>query len=215
MIQNVNKTNKQFTIRTIKITYTGSSSSKENSDLAFSESTDLSFDLYNNSDVQVISYSTSSTGEVTVEESEYATFSVDQTNKKITVTPKTVTPSKQTITVTQAEDDNYYKGTATFSFTVADSTPFEGGDITFDATEDKGSGSINKFPVTLTCSSGTLNNGSEYRFNANSTTTLSTTSGKITKIEFTEANNQYPISNLKPSDGSIKNYVWEGNVTSV
>lgn len=219
MIQNVNETNTQLRIQTIEITYTGSSSSKENSDLALSESTDLSFDLYNNSDAQVISYSTSSTGEVTVEENDYATFAVDQTNKTITVTPKAVTPNKQTITVTQAEDNNYYKGTSSFSFTVVDSTPFSGGVITFDATVDKGinsqgEASIVSGPVTLASTNCNFGRGDDYRIYKNADMTISTSQGKITKIVFT-ASEGYPPSNISTETGSYEDGVWEGKESSI
>ena len=84
----------------------------------------LNFDLYNNRDAQVIHYTTSSTGAVTVGINSYVTFLVDEQNKTITVTPKTsVTPSPQTITVSQAADDNYTMGKATFKVDVTNSDP--------------------------------------------------------------------------------------------
>ena len=84
----------------------------------------LNFDLYNNSSAQTISYTTSSTGAVTVSGGEgYVTTSVDETNKTITVTPTAVTPSAQTITVNQAADDDYNAGTATFTVSVTNSDP--------------------------------------------------------------------------------------------
>jgi len=77
----------------------------------------LSFDL-NNSSAQTISYTTSSTGAVTVSESDYVTITVDESNKKITVTPKAVTPSARTITVNQAATDTYAAGSATFTVSI-------------------------------------------------------------------------------------------------
>ena len=77
----------------------------------------LSFDL-NNSSAKTISYTTSSTGAVTVSESDYVTITVDENNKKITVTPKAVTPSAQTITVNQAATDTYAAGSATFTVSI-------------------------------------------------------------------------------------------------
>ena len=92
----------------------------------------LRFDLYNNSTAQTISYTTSSTGAVTVGESDYATFDVNESAKTITVTPKTtVTPSAQTITVSQAADATYNAGSATFTVTVTDSTPIPNHTATF------------------------------------------------------------------------------------
>lgn len=83
----------------------------------------LSFDLYNNSDAQVINYTTSSTGAVSIANNSFATFSVDQVNKTITVTPTAVTPSAQTITVNQAADDTYKAGSVTFTINVTNSNP--------------------------------------------------------------------------------------------
>ena len=83
----------------------------------------LNFDLYNNSSAQVINYTTSSTGDVTIANCEYATFDINKTAKTITVTPTSVTPSAQTITVNQAADESYDTGTATFTLTITDSTP--------------------------------------------------------------------------------------------
>ena len=95
------------------------------SDLALTGApVELSFDLYNNSSAQTVSYTTSSTGAVTVSGGDgYVTTSVSGTT--ITVTPVAVTPSAQTITITvsQAADATYAAGTATFTVTVTDSTP--------------------------------------------------------------------------------------------
>ena len=92
--------------------------------LALTGNTNLSFDLYNNASAQTISYTTSSTGAVTVSGGDgYVTTSVDETNKTITVTPIAVTPSAQTITVSQAADDDYNAGTATFTVSVTNSDP--------------------------------------------------------------------------------------------
>ena len=87
----------------------------------------LSFDLYNNSAAQTISYTTSSTGAVTVSANDYVTTTVDATNKTITVTPIAVTPSEQTITVSQAADDTYAAGSVTFTVTITNSDPNQPG----------------------------------------------------------------------------------------
>jgi hypothetical protein len=82
----------------------------------------LSFDLNTNSSPQVIHYTTSSTGAVTVSGGDgYVTTSVS--GNTITVTPTAVTPSAQTITVNQAADETYAAGSATFTVTIDDSTP--------------------------------------------------------------------------------------------
>ena len=208
----------------VTITYNAEAAVLDPSDLALSGNTELTFDLYDNADAQVIHYTTSSTGAVSVVENGYVTTVVDETNKTITVTPVAVTPSAQTITVNQAGDDNYASGSTTFTVTIADNTPFLGGDVTFDATVDKdlsnvaqGAGSITKSGVTFACDNGILGNGSEYRIYKNSTTTFSTENGTITNIAFTCTSNN-PASNFGAmtgftTDGS--NGTWTGNATSV
>ena len=79
------------------------------------------FDLYNNAHTQVINYTTSSTGAVSIAANAYANFSIDQVNKKITITPKAKTPSTQTITINQAAAGKYLAGSTTFSLTVNNS----------------------------------------------------------------------------------------------
>ena len=87
----------------------------------------LSFDLYNNSSAQTVSYTTSGTGAVTVSGGEgYVTTSVNASDKTITVTPTAVTPSAQTITVSQAADATHDAGSVTFTVSVNDSSPIEG-----------------------------------------------------------------------------------------
>ncbi len=99
-----------------------SGGSLADSDLAFSgDNSALAFDITNGATAQTISYTTSSTGAVSVSSSNYATFSVDATNKTITVTPTAATPSTQTITVSQLADDNYKAGSFTFTIDVTQS----------------------------------------------------------------------------------------------
>lgn len=111
----------------IVITYSTSGSSLNPSDLAISNaSTDLSFDLYNNGAAQVINYTTSSTGAITItpeSPTSYFSYVHDATAKTITVTPLATTPSAQTITISQAADDDYYGGTAKFTVSVVNSDP--------------------------------------------------------------------------------------------
>ena len=84
----------------------------------------LNFDLYNNATAQTISYTTSSTGEVSVESGAYdVSCYVDNDAKTITVTPMAVTNGSQTVTVNQAADGTYKAGSVTFTVTVTDSTP--------------------------------------------------------------------------------------------
>ena len=111
----------------IDIAYsTGGGSSQSQSDLAITnQSTGLTFDLYNNTTAQVINYTTSSTGAITITpaQSDYFTYVHDAAAKTITVTPTAVTPSAQTVTISQEADDDYYAGTATFTVSVANSDP--------------------------------------------------------------------------------------------
>ena len=187
------------------------------SDLSLSP-TELSFDFYNDSEAKTITISTSSTGAISVSDNDYVTCELN--GNTITVTPLTnITPQPQTITVSQAADDNYSAGSATFTFEITDSTPFTGGNVTFDATVDKGinssgSGSITKNVVTFACTSCNLSDGAAYRLYSGSTTTISTTSGVITGISFTMASN-YASTLLSTTTGTYSEGTWSGNAESV
>ena len=126
---NFGKTSGQCRITKIVVTYTagGGSSTLDDCDLALNNApVALSFDLYNNASAQAISYTTSSTGAVTVSASEYIETVVDENAKTITVTPKKKTNGDQVITVIQAADENYKTGSTTFTVTITDSTPETG-----------------------------------------------------------------------------------------
>ena len=97
---------------------------KDDCDLALTGTTDLEFDLYNDADAKVINYTTSSTGTVTVVNSEYINAVVGEGT--ITVTPLKKTNGEVEITVNQAADDDYKAGSATFTVTIDDSTPKTG-----------------------------------------------------------------------------------------
>lgn len=183
----------------------------------------LNFDLYNNASAQVLNYSTSSTGAVTVSSSEYIETEVDAVNKTITVTPVKKTASEQTITVNQAADATYAAGSVTFTVSIGDSTPFTGGDVTFTASSDMGTSPITKQVVTFTCSNGVLNNGSEYRLYKNSETTFSLSNEAIasgyviTGIAFTGVSGN-PASGFASQDGwttNGNNGTWTGSASSV
>ena len=119
-------TNGQVRFTNIDVVYVSDGSTQTASDLAIASPTgDLTFDLYNNTTAQVISYTTSSTGAITITpaESIYFSYVHDATAKTITVTPLAVTPSAQTVTIDQEADDNYYGGTATFTVSVVNSDP--------------------------------------------------------------------------------------------
>lgn len=163
-LTNTGESGTQVAVSIAAITYESSSNLQSN-DLALTGApVALSFDLYNNSDAQVISYTTSSTGAVTVSGGEdYVTTSIDVDNKTITVTPTTVTPDAQTITIHQAADETYAAGSATFTVNISDTTPFDGGDITFVAGTDVGQTTSNnsadeviKSVVTMSCTDAAL-----------------------------------------------------------
>ena len=118
---------KRIYISAMTVYYDDSGSQLANSDFALTGApVALTFDLYNNADAQTISYTSSSTGAVTVSESEYVEAVVNETAKTITVTPKKKSREAQTITVSQAADNTYKAGSATFTVTIADSTPTTG-----------------------------------------------------------------------------------------
>ena len=123
-----------------------------------------------------------------------------------------------TITASYAGESGVYSGSSTtYELTVSDSTPFAGGEITFVAGTDVGTSTgtnpdqITKSGVTVSSTSAALA-AAQYRFYKNSVTTISTTSGTITKIVFTHCDNSYPISNLTNIDS---NGTWTGSATSV
>ena len=91
--------------------------------------------------------------------------------------------------------------------------------VTFDATVDKGESPLSKSNISMACSSGVLNNSSEYRLYKNSTTTFECSVGNITKIEFTGVSGN-PVSGFgDPEVGNLvtdgNDGVWIGNAASV
>ena len=93
----------------------------QDSDLSLSP-TALSFDLYDDAESKTITISTSSTGAISVSNNAYVTTQVNGV-ASITVTPVAVTPETQTITVSQAADNTYNAGEATFTVSIANTTP--------------------------------------------------------------------------------------------
>lgn len=147
-------TTKRFVIWGVNAEEVSSGSNQQDSDLALENApVALSFDLYNNYQAQTISYTTSSTGAVTVSSNAAASFYVDEDNQTITVTPMAVTSSTQTITVNQTADANYYAGSVTFTIDVDDSTPI----VSHTAT----------FSVNGTTTTAEFNEGADIVFPAN------------------------------------------------
>ncbi len=93
----------------------------QDSDLSLSP-TALTFDLFDDAEAKAITISTSSTGAISVSNNAYVSTAVNGV-ATITVTPVAVTPEAQTITVSQAADNTYNAGEATFTVSVANSTP--------------------------------------------------------------------------------------------
>ena len=111
-------------------------------------------------------------------------------------------------TITATTDDGSF--TATCTVTVENV-------VTFDATSDTGISPLSKSGVSFSCSNGVQNNGSEYRLYKNSETTISVTSGKITKIVFTGVSGN-PASGFGSQSGWTtdgNNGTWTGSSTSV
>ena len=203
------------------------------SDLALANApVSLNFDLYNNNTPQVINYTTSSTGEVSVVNSDYASFVVNQTAKTITVTPIAVTNGAQTITVNQAADETYAAGSATFTLNITDSTPFNGV-ATFVAGTDVGTSTatgntdkISKHGITISSTNAAFATA-QYRMYKSSQTTVSISEGLISegyiikRIVFTGEDSDNPISGFQnPSTGAWNpkeslTGTWEGEATSV
>ena len=184
----------------------------------------LTFDLYNNSSAQTISYTTSSTGTVSVQENDYVTANVDQQNKTITVTPKAITNGNQTITVNQAADATYLAGSKTFTVNITDSTP----GVVFIAGTDLGSTTGNNSPDQMTKENVTISSTDaafateQYRLYQSSVTTITVPAGYyITSIVFTGAETDKPISNLSVNDNNgvyvVENNIgtWTGSSSSV
>ncbi|MGI6231376.1 MAG: hypothetical protein ACOYJF_00815 [Prevotella sp.] len=100
--------------------------------------------------------------------------------------------------------------------------------VTFDATTNLGSstsrgeGSVTLDGVTISNTDGILGNGSEYRFYQNSTTTVTSTVGNITNIEFTctaSGTSKYGPGNFTSDAGSYtyseKVGTWTGSAATV
>ena len=196
----------------------------QESDFTLTGTTDLTFDLYDNSEAQVINYRTSSTGAVTVADNAYVSTVVG--NNTITVTPLKKTNGEVEITVNQAKDENYKAGSATFKVTITDSTPV--GDISeetinisdFGLAQGDDLTTYEGKAVTLTWSKGSNSNapkayekGSEARFYKGNTLTFTATKA-IAQIEFTYSNG-YNGNNFTASTGTMDDGVWTGEATEV
>ena len=123
---NTNNANVRIDNISLVVTTAGGGGDLEDSDLAITDApVALVFDMNNNSAAQTVSYTTSSTGAITISPatSDYFTLVHDTGNKTITVTPLAVTPSAQTVTINQAPDATYAAGSAEFTVSITNSAP--------------------------------------------------------------------------------------------
>ena len=121
-----------------------------------------------------------------------------------------------TITASFAGDDTYVTGSASYTINITDPNVSS---VTFDATIDKTADdetlSLTKDVITMTFTSGAMNNGENYRCYKNQTLIISATDASIQKIEF-ECTSSNPISGFADATGLDKtNSVWIGNAKSV
>ena len=206
----------------------------EDSDLAITGApVALSFDLYNNSAAQTVNFTTSSTGAVTVSGGEgYVTTSVS--GNTITVTPTAVTPSMQTITVSQAADDNYAAGSKTFTVNITDSTPYVqpttieanlndnffgtnyGGTAAGITDANPVSGTIDNVTITYAGSGNHYINATQIRFYPNNKLKFEAPSGyEITQIVFTSAGTWAATINVDNGTYTSNTKTWTGSSASV
>lgn len=184
--------------------------------------TNLSFDLSNDNSAKTVTCTTSSTGAITVSGGTgFLTTSVSGTT--ITVTPIAVTSEAQTITVSQAADNTYSAGTASFTVTITgpiEITPnytFWGKTAQFSgSTYSDLSGSYGG--VTLNWSRGngsTYANQSAMRFYKDNTLTFTAPLNKvITRIVFAQSNEGDDMTSA-PEGYTSTNKTWEGSAEAV
>lgn len=124
----------------------------------------------------------------------------------------------KTVTVSYSEEG--ITKTGAFNITVTASL---GSTVTFVAGTDKGSttdqtaDSMSKGVITISSTSAALGRTDNYRLYANSTTTISASSGTITRVVFTNVDG-YAQSLLSVPDGGVGSYsngVWTGRATSL
>ena len=230
VIGNGNSSNVQVRISQIVIDYsTGGETPAqlEESDFALTGApVALTFDLYDNAEAQVINYTTSSNGEVTVSASEYVSTVVG--DGTITVTPLKKTNGAVEITVNQAKDDSYKAGSATFTVTIDDSTPV--GDVTEDDIDFTAQGYTNQQEIssfdgdgcTITFGKGTNSNAPKYytsgtaiRAYGGNTITVASTCGKnIGEIVITFGDSD-GSNEITANIGSYSAGTWTGDAESV
>ncbi len=204
----------------IKVTYSAASSTAIETTTTINDTNLTNTDVYNSTSAGSLSASVSSASGSQIEGATVTWSSSDENvatiNDAGVVT--LVAAGSITITASYAGVEGTYKPSyGTYELTVTDSTPFSGGDVTFDATTDKGTSPLVKNGITFECSNGVLDNGSEYRLYKGSVTTFSVSEGAITQIAFT-GKSGYAASNFTEQTGWTtdgNNGTWTGNAQSV
>ena len=151
----------------------------------------------------------------------YSDATTDDVTASATTDFATQVASAGNKTVTVSYTEGGVTRTDTFDITVTAITGTT--TVTFTAGTDKGSttdqtaDSITKNGVTISCTSAALGRTDNYRFYANSTTTISVTSGKITRVVFTNVDGyaQTLLSVPGSGAGSYSNGVWTGEASSL
>lgn len=201
-------------IGTITIVGTKGGTITYDSDLTLSPTT-VELDLAGTK-TQDLTITTSSTGAITWTSNNPDVATVD--NGKVTA----VAVGTATITASQAADATYRAGEATCVVNVINSESTEQ-TVSFVAGTDKGTNGSSGNADTMTKGGITVSGTSlatttaEYRVYANSTFTISSTVGKIIKIEFTGVSS-YPVSRFGEVEGlttSGNNGTWTGSASSV
>ncbi|MBO5630924.1 MAG: Ig-like domain-containing protein [Aeriscardovia sp.] len=204
----------------ITVTYSAASSTAIETTTTINDTNLTNTDVYNSTSAGSLSASVSSASGSQIEGATVTWSSSDENvatiNDAGVVT--LVAAGSTTITASYAGVEGTYKPSyGTYELTVTDSTPFSGGDVTFDATTDKGTSPLVKNGITFECTNGILNNGSEYRLYKGSVTTFSVSEGAITQIAFT-GKSGYAASNFTEQTGWTtdgNNGTWTGNAQSV
>lgn len=214
-------TNKLATTDAIVVTYEQSSSSAVATTTTINAAGITNTDVYTNTSagslsatVKDASNNTISGASVTWRGSNDNVATINASTGAVTL----VSAGSVTFTATYAGVANQYQeSSATYQMTVTDSTPFAGGDVTFDAARERGSSPLVKNGVTFSCDNGVLDNGSEYRLYKNSVSTFSVSDGVITQIVFTGVSGN-PASGFDSQTGwttSGNDGTWTGSANSV
>ena len=213
-------TSNQVGIASVSFTYAENTSTAVATTTTIDDSNITNTDIYNGTEAGSLSATVKDNNNTTIEGA-IVTWASDNEdvatiNENGVVT--LVAAGSTTITASYAGVENTYKPSSdTYELTVVDNTPFTGGDVTFNATLDKGTSPLVKNGVTFACDNGTLDNGTEYRLFKNSVTSFSVSEGTITQIAFIGTSSN-PASGFESQTGWTtdgNNGTWTGNAQSV